>query len=215
MSGARERNSTAFKPEEFAEERRRFIRDADDLVRCLTIEFEIEPGSGVAVIPVGEMFEFAPPQRPLRERGASDGRLTEGYGTRTPRKPASAMAFCTVPSDRIRFTNSSTVGSADGGPLAHSDRHLHDVETSGQHACAGQRIGDTVGEVQVLAVNVGLSCRQRLARRFEPAWHRDDLGILDETLQHVWGALPCATAIFTPARSTSSALAGAAPGRAT
>ena len=59
--------------EEFAEERRRFIRDADDLVRCLSIEFEIELGSGLAVIPVGEMFELAPPQRPLRERSASDG----------------------------------------------------------------------------------------------------------------------------------------------
>jgi hypothetical protein len=35
--------------EEFAEERRRFIRDADDLVRCLTIEFEIELGAGLAV----------------------------------------------------------------------------------------------------------------------------------------------------------------------
>ena len=58
--------------EEFAEERRRFIRDADDLVRCLTIEFEIELGPGLAVIPVGEMFELVPPQRPLRERGASD-----------------------------------------------------------------------------------------------------------------------------------------------
>ena len=28
-------------------------------------------------------------------------------------------------------------GKRRGGPLAHSDRHLHDVETSGQHACAG------------------------------------------------------------------------------
>src|SRR3981081_4061148 len=58
---------------ESAEERRRFIRDADNLVRCLTIEFEIELGPGLAVIPVGEMFELVPPQRPLRERGASDG----------------------------------------------------------------------------------------------------------------------------------------------
>ena len=47
--------------EEFAEERRHFIRDAGDLVRCLTIEFEIELGPGLAVIPVGEMFELAPP----------------------------------------------------------------------------------------------------------------------------------------------------------
>src|SRR5882762_2244879 len=59
--------------EEFAEERRRVIRDAGDLVRCLTIELEIELGPGLAVVPVGEMFELAPPQRPLRECGASDG----------------------------------------------------------------------------------------------------------------------------------------------
>ena len=58
--------------EVFTEERRRFIRYADNLVRCLTIQFEIELGLGLVVIPVTEMFEFAPPQPPLRERGASD-----------------------------------------------------------------------------------------------------------------------------------------------
>jgi len=56
-----------------AEELRRFIRDADKLVRCLTIEFEIELGLGSAVVPVGKKLELAPPQAPLRERGASDG----------------------------------------------------------------------------------------------------------------------------------------------
>jgi len=35
--------------EEFAEERRRFIRDGDDFVRCLTIEFEIELGLGSTI----------------------------------------------------------------------------------------------------------------------------------------------------------------------
>src|SRR4051794_14329856 len=59
--------------EEFAEERRRLIRDADDLVRCLTIEFEIEFGRGLAVIPVGELLEVAAPQRPLREYDVPDG----------------------------------------------------------------------------------------------------------------------------------------------
>ncbi len=58
---------------ESAEERRRFIRDADNLVRCLTIEFEIELGLGSTVVPVGKKFELAPSQAPLRERGASDG----------------------------------------------------------------------------------------------------------------------------------------------
>ena len=37
--------------EESAEERRRFIGDADDLVRCLTVEFEVEFGLGSAVVP--------------------------------------------------------------------------------------------------------------------------------------------------------------------
>ena len=59
--------------EEFAEEGRGLIRDPDDLVRGLTIEFEIELGPGLPVIPLGEMPELAPPQWPLRERGASDG----------------------------------------------------------------------------------------------------------------------------------------------
>jgi hypothetical protein len=58
---------------ESVEERRRFVRDADDLVRCLTIEFEIELGLGSTVVPVGKKFELAPPQAPLRERGAPDG----------------------------------------------------------------------------------------------------------------------------------------------
>jgi hypothetical protein len=34
----------------------------------------------------------------------------KAHGTRTPRKPASVMAFWMVPPDRIRFTNSSTHG---------------------------------------------------------------------------------------------------------
>ena len=57
---------------ESAEERRRFIRDADDLVRCLTIEFEIELGLGSTVVPVGKKFEFASPQASLRERRSGD-----------------------------------------------------------------------------------------------------------------------------------------------
>jgi hypothetical protein len=68
-----------------AEERRRFIRDADNLVRCLTIEFEIELGLGSTVAPVGKKFELAPPQTPLRERGASDG---DAHARRLPGDPA-------------------------------------------------------------------------------------------------------------------------------
>src|SRR5262249_43733278 len=49
-----------------------FIRDASDLVRCLTIKLEIELGLGSAVVPVGKAFELAPSQAPFREPGASD-----------------------------------------------------------------------------------------------------------------------------------------------
>ena len=58
---------------ESAEERRRFIRDADNSVRCLTIECEIELGLGSTVVPVGKKFELAPSEAALCERGASDG----------------------------------------------------------------------------------------------------------------------------------------------
>src|SRR5947209_19205377 len=68
-----------------AEERRRFIRDADNLVRCLTIEFEIELGLGSTVVPVGKKSELAPPQAPLCERGASDGDV---HARRLPHDPA-------------------------------------------------------------------------------------------------------------------------------
>jgi hypothetical protein len=67
---------------ESAEERRRFIRDADNLVRCLTIEFEIELGLGSTVVPVGKQSELTPPQARLRERSASDG---DAHARRLPR----------------------------------------------------------------------------------------------------------------------------------
>ena len=78
-----------------AEERRRFIRDADDLVRCLTIEFEIEFRLGSAVVPVGKKFELAPSHAPLRERSASDG---DAHARRLP----SDTAF---PGDRLSRGN--------------------------------------------------------------------------------------------------------------
>ena len=61
------------------------IRDADDLVRCLTIELEIELGLGSTVVPVGKTPELAPPQAPLREGGASDG---DTHARRLPGDPA-------------------------------------------------------------------------------------------------------------------------------
>jgi hypothetical protein len=67
--------------EESIEKRRSFIRDADDFVRCLAIELEIELGFRLAIIPVGKLFEFAPPQYPLRKSGAFDGDANAGRFT--------------------------------------------------------------------------------------------------------------------------------------
>jgi hypothetical protein len=70
---------------ESAEERCRFIRDADDLIRCLTIEFEIELGLGSTVVPIGKGFQLAPSKATLGERGGSDG---NAHARRLPGDPA-------------------------------------------------------------------------------------------------------------------------------
>ena len=70
---------------ESAEERRSFIRDADDLVRCLTVEFEIELGLWLTVVRIAKNFELAPPEPSRGERGASDG---DAYARRLPGDPA-------------------------------------------------------------------------------------------------------------------------------
>src|ERR1700757_4486012 len=57
---------------ECAEERCRVVRDTDNLVGCLTIEFEIQLGLGSTVVPIGKRLEIAPPQPLLRQRVASD-----------------------------------------------------------------------------------------------------------------------------------------------
>ena len=72
--------------EESAEECRRLIGDADDLVRCLTIELEVELGLGSAVTPVRKTFELAPSQAPPRDRNAPD---CDAHPRRLPGDPAS------------------------------------------------------------------------------------------------------------------------------
>src|SRR5215470_2217737 len=52
------------------EERRCFIGNTDDLVRCLTIEFKIKLSLGSTVVPIAKALELARPERPLRERAA-------------------------------------------------------------------------------------------------------------------------------------------------
>src|SRR5882757_6622481 len=114
--------------EECAEERRRFIRDADDLVRCLTIEFEIELSTGLAVIPVGEMFELAPPQRPLRERGASNGEAN------TRRLPGDAALL------RDRFGESDNAARDEAFPSLFLAREHEDRVAFGDMLAAIHRL---------------------------------------------------------------------------
>src|SRR5262245_65672815 len=70
---------------EAAEERCCLVRDADDLVRRLTVELEVELGLGSIVVPIGESLELAPPEAPLCRRGASDG---DADARRLPGDPA-------------------------------------------------------------------------------------------------------------------------------
>jgi hypothetical protein len=99
------------------------------------------------------------------------------------RKAASAMALCTVPSDRIRVTNSSTVGSAAAARLRTPIAICTTLKRPGSTRAPGNASRDTVGKVQILAIDVGLPCRKYLARRFEPTREWYNLGALDKTLQ--------------------------------
>ena len=63
----------------------RFIRDANDFVRCLAIEFEIEFGFGTIVVPVAKTFQLTAPEAPLGERSASNG---DAHPWRLPGDPA-------------------------------------------------------------------------------------------------------------------------------
>src|SRR5438874_12450193 len=64
----------------------RFIRDANDFVRCLAIEFEIEFGFGAIVVPVAKTFQLAAPQAPPGERSAPN---SDADPRRLPGNPAS------------------------------------------------------------------------------------------------------------------------------
>src|SRR4051812_21886413 len=56
--------------EESVQEGCRFVRDPNDLIRCLPIELEIEFRLGAIVVPVAKMFQLAAPEAPLGHRSA-------------------------------------------------------------------------------------------------------------------------------------------------
>ena len=64
--------SEIFRLKESAEEYRRFIRDGNDFVRCLAIEFEIEFGLGPTIVPVAKTFQLIAPEASLGQRSASN-----------------------------------------------------------------------------------------------------------------------------------------------
>ena len=69
---------------QFVQEPRRSVRDANDFVGRLTVQFEIELRLRLAVVPVGERFQLASSEAPLRDRGASDG---DAHPRRLPGDP--------------------------------------------------------------------------------------------------------------------------------
>src|SRR5262245_15814272 len=83
-SAARFASSVPSALKESLEECRCLVRDTDDLIRCLTIEFEIEFGFGSMVVPVAKTFQFAAVKTPLGERGAGDG---DAHTRRLPGDP--------------------------------------------------------------------------------------------------------------------------------
>ena len=67
-----QRAAPARPSEEPAQEPRRFVRDARNLVRGLTIELEVELSFRPTVLPVGTMPEFATAQASFRTPSHSD-----------------------------------------------------------------------------------------------------------------------------------------------
>jgi len=70
---------------ESSEERCRLIRDADDFVRCLAIEFEIEFGLGSIIVPVAKALQVTATEAPLGDRSASN---SDADPRRLPGHPA-------------------------------------------------------------------------------------------------------------------------------
>jgi len=69
---------------ELAKKNCRFIGDPDNLVRRLTIKFEIKLGLWPTVAPNGKRFELASSQTLLRKRGAPD---SDAYARSLTRNP--------------------------------------------------------------------------------------------------------------------------------
>lgn len=61
------------------------IRDADNFVRCLTIELEIELGLGSIIVPVVKTLHLTAPEAPLGERSAPN---SDADPRRLPGHPA-------------------------------------------------------------------------------------------------------------------------------
>ena len=75
----------------------RFLRDTDDLVRCLTIEFEIELGLGSTVVPAGKSLSPLRPSRRFARAVSLTVMLTRGVCRAIPRFCEIALAEVTTP----------------------------------------------------------------------------------------------------------------------
>ena len=77
-SGASRGAQRLIASEERVEKARGVVREADDLVGCLTIELEVELGAGAAVVPVVEGLQLASAERPLAVAVRRMETLTQG-----------------------------------------------------------------------------------------------------------------------------------------
>src|SRR5262245_32827157 len=94
------------------------------------------------------------------------------------------MAFCTVPSDRTRFTNSSTTASAAALLLRTPIAISTTLKRPGSTRAPGTASAMRWARCRFSAVHIGLRRCKRVACRLKATGHRDNLCILDEAPQN-------------------------------
>ncbi|MDA9523868.1 hypothetical protein XI06_27215 [Bradyrhizobium sp. CCBAU 11434] len=76
--------------------------------------------------------------------------------------------------------------------LSYTYRHLHHVKMSGEDTGTWKSIGDKIGEMQIVSVDISFAHCERLERRLKATGQRHDLRVFDETLQYAMrGATNC------------------------
>ena len=135
---------------ESAQECCRFIRDANDLIRCLAIKLEIEFRLGAILVPVAKMFQLAAPEAPLGQPGTFN---SDANPRRLPDEPWFL---------RNRFCRSNNAARNETGPTFVLTRKDKDRIT----------LGNVLPTIHGLLSGKGERSRPQIAnRRFDRKRH--------------------------------------------